>query len=241
MNPQGRQCFTGEVPRPAALLQLCYRRRHPLPREALFTCILLHVVASGLTPALQRLLTSDRPRKVSNGLQKSFLAGGKLKHALRLRLIGSLFQLKAHRHDNTSCIQKIASMCAAAGPFRGRRYWIDTGALLQLCSQAGVGIHGDALKIGRDWGLAVGGTADLSEAALERDVDCAESKWSLSGARVVLRYLLVISSDELAFVTLCMLPADTLCAWLLWRRSLVPISCCSSFGAPASRGTRSMC
>jgi hypothetical protein len=49
--------------------------------------------------------------------------------------------------------------------------------------QVGVGIHGDALKMQRDWGLQLGGVVDLSEAAQDRGVCNGEpgAKWSLAG------------------------------------------------------------
>lgn len=48
----------------------------------------------------------------------------------------------------------------------------------------GVGIHGDALKMQRDWGLAMGGVVDLWEAAQDRGIYHGEpgAKWSLAGA-----------------------------------------------------------
>jgi hypothetical protein len=47
----------------------------------------------------------------------------------------------------------------------------------------GVGIHGDALKMQRDWGLEPHGVVDLSEAAQDRGVFNGEpgAKWSLAG------------------------------------------------------------
>lgn len=46
-----------------------------------------------------------------------------------------------------------------------------------------MGIHGDALKMQRDWGLQPGGVVDLSEAAQDRGVFNGEpgAKWSLAG------------------------------------------------------------
>ena len=50
-------------------------------------------------------------------------------------------------------------------------------------AQVGVGIHGDALKMQRDWGLQPDGVVDLSEAAKDRGVFNGEpgAKWSLAG------------------------------------------------------------
>jgi hypothetical protein len=49
--------------------------------------------------------------------------------------------------------------------------------------QVGVGIHGDALKMQRDWVLQPGGVVDLSEAAQDRGIFNGEpgAKWSLAG------------------------------------------------------------
>ena len=46
-----------------------------------------------------------------------------------------------------------------------------------------MGIHGDALKMQRDWGLQPGGVVDLSEAAQDRGIFNGEpgAKWSLAG------------------------------------------------------------
>ncbi len=51
-------------------------------------------------------------------------------------------------------------------------------------AQVGVGIHGDGLKVQRDWGLPLGGQVDLSDMALDRGITRggAFSKWSLAGA-----------------------------------------------------------
>ncbi len=48
-----------------------------------------------------------------------------------------------------------------------------------------MGIHGDGLKMRRDWGLAMGGEVDLSDAALDRGIGRADhaTKWGLAGMR----------------------------------------------------------
>lgn len=48
-----------------------------------------------------------------------------------------------------------------------------------------MGIHGDGLKMRRDWGLAMSGEVDLSEAALDRGIGRADdsTKWGLAGMR----------------------------------------------------------
>ena len=52
-----------------------------------------------------------------------------------------------------------------------------------ISCQVGVGIHGDALKMQRDWGLEPHGVVDLSETAQDRGVFNGEpgAKWSLAG------------------------------------------------------------
>lgn len=64
-TPISAKCtHAGEVPRPAALVQLAYRWHRPGAGQPPYTCVLLHVAASGLTPALRALLQSPHPLKV---------------------------------------------------------------------------------------------------------------------------------------------------------------------------------
>lgn len=64
-TPISAKCtHAGEVPRPAALVQLAYRWHRPGAGQPPYTCVLLHVAASGLTPALRALLQSPHPPKV---------------------------------------------------------------------------------------------------------------------------------------------------------------------------------
>jgi hypothetical protein len=58
----------GEAPRPPALMQCCYRRQsnQGLHGKEPYTCVLLQLSASGLTPSARRVLQSSTLQKVVN-------------------------------------------------------------------------------------------------------------------------------------------------------------------------------
>ena len=111
------------------------------PAGRRYTCLLLHICHSGITPHLRQLLTSPVGVQPGHWLG-SQLGGGGLDHAhfLLAHLLASPVLL-----PSPSC---------------------------PLCPQdllkVGVGIHGDSLKIQRDFGIEMQGVVCLSEYANAR-------------------------------------------------------------------------
>ena len=66
---------TGVPPRPVALIQCSFHDTSAYPAQ--LTCLLLHIAASGLTPALAQLLASPAIPKVGVGISNDTLKLGR--------------------------------------------------------------------------------------------------------------------------------------------------------------------
>lgn len=139
------------TPRKVALIQLCYLAPPPRPAPAgqaaaphrQHECLLLHIAHSGITPHLRRLLCSEVCRGgAAAGLDTCVF--------LPIHLLAGHFSA-------------LAVPCSLRNPAPPPPLHA-----LQAVLKVGVGAHGDALKVCRDFGFEMQGVVCLSEYANAR-------------------------------------------------------------------------